>query len=137
MWKDLTLKKMYYDHKDHFKLWEYWSFLKMIWGGLEKSTWVFIFGECVNRYVQFDNILLSTIVPLKCFIRQVWSLFFAYSGKCIAGLFSTVEIRTNLGILHIYHKWIGSYINPIQCITLNRRQLIQYMLLENKDYIMM
>lgn len=128
---------MYYDNKDHFKLWEYWSFLKMIWGGLEKDTWVFIFGECMSRCVQFDSILLSTIVPQKCLTRQVWSLFFAYSGMCITGLFSTVEIRINLGILHICHKWIASSINLIHCFTLNRRQLIQYMSLENKDYIMM
>ena len=94
----------------------------MIWGVLEKGTWVFIFGECVSRCVQFDNILLSIILPLKFLIRKVWSLFFAYSGMCIAGLFLIHEIRNNLGISHSYLKWIASYINLIQCVTLNRGQ---------------
>ena len=109
---------------DHFQIWECWSFLKMIWGGLGKGTWMFVFGECV-KCIQFDSILLSMILSLKKFlIRQMWSLFFAYSGMYIAGLFLIDEIRNNLGISHIYLKWIASYINLIQCVTLDRRQFI-------------
>ena len=51
---------MYYDNKDHFKLWEYWSALKMIWGGLEKapecsflvSVWVDMYNLTIFFYQQ-------------------------------------------------------------------------------------
>ena len=104
LWKDLNLKNIYYNDKRRSFLAKNAEGLKMIRGGLEKGTWVFIFGECVSRCIQFDNILLSMILPLKFLIRKVWSLFFAYSGMCTAGLFLIVEIRNDLGISHIYHK---------------------------------
>ena len=87
LWKDLNLKNIYYNDKRRSFLAKNAEGLKMIRGGLEKGTWMFVFGECV-KCIQFDSILLSMILSLKKFlIRQMWSLFFAYSGMYIAGLF--------------------------------------------------
>lgn len=52
----------------------------------------------------------------------MWLWFFSYSDMYTAGLFLIVEVRNNLNISHIYHKWIASYINLMQCVILNIRQ---------------
>ena len=122
LWKDFYLKNMYYDNKGRsFSAKRMLKFLKNVLGWTRKRHLNVHFLWVCEMY-KLVSILLSMILPLKFLIRQMWSLFFAYSGMCIAGLFLIDKIRNNLSISHIYLKWIASYINLIQCVTLNRRE---------------
>ena len=123
LWKDLNLKNMYYDNKGRsFSAMRLLKFLNNDLGWSRKRHLNVHFWWVCEMYTIWQYSFINDSTS-KILIDKCDHFFFAYSGMCIVGLFLIHEIRNNLGISHIYLKWIASYINLIQCVTLNRRQL--------------